>query len=306
MAAGQGPAADGEGAREPRSSSTQRVPSEPWTFSRARRAAAAAGTHHRERTRVGARVGPAPQPRQGAIPVAADGRAGAPARAWRRGWRSVCRRTEVSCSPTCATTGRYDASSTCSGCRWTPSGCCPDLYADPRRIAAATPGCDGGRTRSADAGRCAGMDGRADVPLLDEAGRADRRRRRGGPPAGQGATAPAAGPTWTHARSVLPDGLDAHAACSPRKRSPTGWAETGPTLTVAERAESDRSWTYGHVIVDEAQELSAMAWRSLMRRCPKRSMTLVGDLAQTGSAGGARTWREVLDRTSPAGGGSRS
>ena len=38
-------------------------------------------------------------------------------------------------------------------------------------------------------------------------------------------------------------------------------------LSVAERAAADRQWAYGHVIVDEAQELSAMAWRALMRRC---------------------------------------
>jgi hypothetical protein len=51
---------------------------------------------------------------------------------------------------------------------------------------------------------------------------------------------------------------------------------------------------FGHVVVDEAQELSAMAWRMLMRRCPTRSMTLVGDLAQTGNAAGATSWDHVL------------
>ncbi|MFE3175670.1 HelD family protein [Amycolatopsis sp. NPDC059090] len=65
-------------------------------------------------------------------------------------------------------------------------------------------------------------------------------------------------------------------------------------LTAAQRAAQDRTWTFGHVIVDEAQELSAMDWRLLMRRTPNRSMTLVGDVAQTGAAGGARTWDEVL------------
>jgi hypothetical protein len=49
------------------------------------------------------------------------------------------------------------------------------------------------------------------------------------------------------------------------------------------------------VVVDEAQELSAMAWRMLMRRCPSRSMTVVGDLAQTGSSAGAASWADVLD-----------
>lgn len=64
--------------------------------------------------------------------------------------------------------------------------------------------------------------------------------------------------------------------------------------STAERAEADREWTYGHVIVDEAQELSPMAWRALMRRCPSRSMTIVGDIAQTGNLAGARSWGEVL------------
>jgi DNA helicase IV len=49
------------------------------------------------------------------------------------------------------------------------------------------------------------------------------------------------------------------------------------------------------VVVDEAQELSAMTWRLLMRRSPLRSMTLVGDIAQTGALAGARSWDEVLD-----------
>ncbi len=57
--------------------------------------------------------------------------------------------------------------------------------------------------------------------------------------------------------------------------------------------------TYGHVIVDEAQELSAMAWRMLVRRCPSRSMTVVGDIAQTGSPGGAGSWARVFDPIAP-------
>ncbi len=65
--------------------------------------------------------------------------------------------------------------------------------------------------------------------------------------------------------------------------------------SVAERAGLDRSWAFGHVIVDEAQELSPMAWRMVMRRAPGRSMTVVGDIAQTGSAAGARSWADVLE-----------
>jgi DNA helicase IV len=64
---------------------------------------------------------------------------------------------------------------------------------------------------------------------------------------------------------------------------------------VAARARQDRGWTFGHVIVDEAQELSAMAWRMLVRRCPGRSMTVAGDLAQSGTPGTARSWAEALE-----------
>jgi DNA helicase IV len=65
-------------------------------------------------------------------------------------------------------------------------------------------------------------------------------------------------------------------------------------VTAAQRAAADRSWAFGHIIVDEAQELSPMAWRLLMRRCPSRSMTLVGDVAQTGDLSGAPSWDSVL------------
>ncbi|GGZ77039.1 AAA family ATPase [Streptomyces echinoruber] len=64
--------------------------------------------------------------------------------------------------------------------------------------------------------------------------------------------------------------------------------------SAAERAAADRTWTFGHIIVDEAQELSPMAWRLLMRRCPTRSMTLVGDPAQTAEEAGVGSWDEIL------------
>jgi DNA helicase IV len=66
------------------------------------------------------------------------------------------------------------------------------------------------------------------------------------------------------------------------------------TRSLVERASADRDWTYRHVVVDEAQELSEMDWRVLMRRCPGRSFTVVGDLAQRRSEAGARAWDDVL------------
>jgi DNA helicase IV len=67
------------------------------------------------------------------------------------------------------------------------------------------------------------------------------------------------------------------------------------TRELAERAAADRDWTYRHVVVDEAQELSEMDWRVLMRRCPSRSFTVVGDLAQRRSVAGATAWDTMLD-----------
>jgi DNA helicase IV len=67
------------------------------------------------------------------------------------------------------------------------------------------------------------------------------------------------------------------------------------TRDVAERAAADRDWTYRHIVVDEAQELSEMDWRALMRRCPGRSFTVVGDLAQRRSAAGATSWDVMLE-----------
>ncbi|WP_019814344.1 RNA polymerase recycling motor ATPase HelR [Saccharomonospora saliphila] len=67
------------------------------------------------------------------------------------------------------------------------------------------------------------------------------------------------------------------------------------TRDLAERAAADRDWTYRHVVVDEAQELSEMDWRVLMRRCPGRSFTVVGDLAQRRSVAGATSWKRMLE-----------
>lgn len=75
-----------------------------------------------------------------------------------------------------------------------------------------------------------------------------------------------------------------------------GINETGATrMTAAEAANSDRTWAYGHVVVDEAQELSPMQWRLLMRRCPMKSFTVVGDIAQASAAASSTSWGEALE-----------
>ncbi len=52
------------------------------------------------------------------------------------------------------------------------------------------------------------------------------------------------------------------------------------SVTIVELAEAERSWRFGHVIVDEAQDLTPMQWRMVARRCSGGALTVVGDLAQ--------------------------
>ena len=64
--------------------------------------------------------------------------------------------------------------------------------------------------------------------------------------------------------------------------------------SVVERAAGDRKWQFGHIIVDEAQELTPMQWRMLKKRSLSKSFTIVGDVAQTSSLGGTRSWKKRL------------
>ena len=52
---------------------------------------------------------------------------------------------------------------------------------------------------------------------------------------------------------------------------------------------------FAHIVVDEAQELTDAEWQMLLRRCPSRSFTIVGDRAQA-RHGFAETWQERLER----------
>lgn len=63
---------------------------------------------------------------------------------------------------------------------------------------------------------------------------------------------------------------------------------------LAVRAARDRTWTYGHIVVDEAQELSPLAWRMVARRCPSHSLTIVGDLDQRPGGAPEGGWPALL------------
>ena len=66
-----------------------------------------------------------------------------------------------------------------------------------------------------------------------------------------------------------------------RGRRPDQWTDADVAIIdEAQDLVSGRLRTYGHVVVDEAQDLSPMQWRMLGRRCPVGSMTVLGDIAQ--------------------------
>ena len=58
--------------------------------------------------------------------------------------------------------------------------------------------------------------------------------------------------------------------------------------------EADEIRTYGHIVIDEVQDLSPMQLRMISRRSLNGSMTIVGDIAQATSAHAPASWQEVL------------
>lgn len=173
----------------------------------------------------------------------------------------------------------------------TPQGLLADLYAKPWRLAEAAPDLSEADRAHLVRDRHAPWTPE-DVPLLDELaellGEDDQAAK-----AQARAQAQARAGELEYARRVL--ATTGAGDLVSAEMLADRFAGTGPTLTTAERAAADRSWTYGHVVVDEAQELSPMAWRALLRRVPTRSLTIVGDVAQTASPAGARSWAQVLD-----------
>ena len=167
-----------------------------------------------------------------------------------------------------------------------------DLFADPRRLASAAPSL-GHEERALLLRRRGEPWTPADVPLLDEA--AELLGQDDGPSRVAAARAAAdRAVELEYARGVLQLSGSA-AGMLTADTLADRYAAPAEIRSAAERAALDRTWAFGHVVVDEAQELSAMQWRLLMRRCPSRSMTVVGDIAQTGSAAGASSWGQALD-----------
>jgi hypothetical protein len=95
--------------------------------------------------------------------------------------------------------------------------------------------------------------------------------------------------TWTVEDVALLDELDALLGPADPTREVRGEDEGPRPPDVTDRWYAD----FAHVVVDEAQDLSAMQWRAVVRRGPFASWTVVGDLAQRARDASPRTWDEV-------------
>ena len=172
----------------------------------------------------------------------------------------------------------------------------------------------------------------ADVALLDEAdvllGPVPTRRQRAGGADGRSTTSPSG--SWRSGCRTARGAVAHSSTCPARRRAATGWTagsarsrtprprswvippptsctactRSSPTSSTADEVTAVRpaDAQYGHVVVDEAQDLSPMQWRAIARRCPTQSFTLAGDEAQAVRAGAAATWDRILEALGVAAG----
>lgn len=83
---------------------------------------------------------------------------------------------------------------------------------------------------------------------------------------------------WTFDDAPLLDEARAHLGARPGKKS------------------IDEVRTYGHIVIDEAQDLAPMALRMISRRSLNGSMTVVGDLAQSTGSWARDSWEDIIDQ----------
>src|SRR4051794_2514248 len=81
----------------------------------------------------------------------------------------------------------------------------------------------------------------------------------------------------------------------PRSVRTAPWTEADAVLVDEAAGLLERTAGYGHVVVDEAQDLSPMQCRAIARRLAAGSLTVLGDLAQATSPWSSDSWARTLD-----------
>ncbi|MDN0194252.1 AAA family ATPase [Streptomyces sp. S.PNR 29] len=80
----------------------------------------------------------------------------------------------------------------------------------------------------------------------------------------------------------------------PRSWKSARWSDADLVLLDEVAGLIEHPGGYGHVVVDEAQDLSPMECRAIARRASFGSLTVLGDLAQATTPWAARSWETVL------------
>ncbi|MEV4435569.1 ATP-binding domain-containing protein [Streptomyces sp. NPDC049585] len=80
----------------------------------------------------------------------------------------------------------------------------------------------------------------------------------------------------------------------PRSVRSAKWSAADAVLIDEAADLVTRTPSLGHVVLDEAQDLSPMQYRAVGRRCTTGSATILGDLAQGTTPWATRTWQEAL------------
>ncbi|WP_274560099.1 HelD family protein [Streptomyces spiramyceticus] len=83
-------------------------------------------------------------------------------------------------------------------------------------------------------------------------------------------------------------------AAPPRSWKSAKWSAADLVLIDEVAGLIERPESYGHIVIDEAQDLSPMQCRAIARRVDFGSVTVLGDLAQGTTPWAARTWPELL------------
>ncbi|MFG1776737.1 HelD family protein [Micromonospora sp. NPDC049051] len=151
----------------------------------------------------------------------------------------------------------------------TPEGLVHALLSDPQRLAAAADGL----LSTEEQARLRGL-----APELVS-----------DPTAPAGTPDPAPGTTRAPARRPTPAGTKLG-----RTPKATKWTAADAVLIDEAAGLIERPGGFGHVVVDEAQDLSPMQCRVIARRSEHGSITLLGDLAQGTAPWAAADWRESL------------
>ena len=93
---------------------------------------------------------------------------------------------------------------------------------------------------------------------------------------------------------LSPDDAELLQRSSAKKIADEPWTAADlPLLDEANALTTGVGRSYGHVVVDEAQDLSAMALRAAGRRATGGSMTILGDIAQATGVGAQTSWDAV-------------